>query len=167
MSWAAGTAVISNDGVYRYRLTRGEMNGPQVHWLMLNPSTADALANDQTIRKCIGFTERLGFRGFTVHNLFAVRARDPLHMKTLDDPVGPENRDYFDRMLDRATFSREMIICAWGTHGSYMQQNETALGWLESHYPKLLLCLGKTACGNPKHPLMLAYATPLTRMDGK
>ncbi len=47
-----GTAVLSADARYRYRLAR-DLNGGQddVVFLMLNPSTADADANDPTITR--------------------------------------------------------------------------------------------------------------------
>lgn len=68
-------AVLSEDGVYRYRLTRewGENLDAckRVCFVMLNPSTADASKDDPTIRKCIGFATRLGFDALEVVNLFA------------------------------------------------------------------------------------------------
>lgn len=55
-------AQISSDGLYRYSLTRhwgtpNESSDPLV-FLMLNPSTADGLRDDPTIRRCIGFAKR-------------------------------------------------------------------------------------------------------------
>jgi hypothetical protein len=35
-----------------------EFELPRLGFIMLNPSTADAAVNDQTIRKCIGFAKR-------------------------------------------------------------------------------------------------------------
>jgi hypothetical protein len=44
------SAVISDDGVYRYQLTRTwDPESPELAWIMLNPSTADALADDPTV----------------------------------------------------------------------------------------------------------------------
>lgn len=48
---------------YRYKLKR-QVN-PDVEsivlWVMLNPSTADDMTDDPTIRKCKGFTEMLAY----------------------------------------------------------------------------------------------------------
>lgn len=53
MSTAQGTAVLSSDDQYRYRLTRTWAAASPVTFVMLNPSTADASADDPTIRRCI------------------------------------------------------------------------------------------------------------------
>ena len=53
------TAVISDDGLYRYRLERvWDDARPALPFVMLNPSTADALVDDPTIRRCVGFAPR-------------------------------------------------------------------------------------------------------------
>lgn len=50
------SAIISECGLYRVRLERDlGRAGPAVAILGVNPSTADATANDATIRKDIGF----------------------------------------------------------------------------------------------------------------
>jgi hypothetical protein len=44
------SAVLSVDGLYRYRLSRAWGRGPSLAFIMLNPSTADAGIDDPTIR---------------------------------------------------------------------------------------------------------------------
>ena len=52
-------ARMSADGRYRFLLTRRTGFGEKkVMFLMLNPSTADAVQNDATIRRCMGFASR-------------------------------------------------------------------------------------------------------------
>jgi hypothetical protein len=75
-------AVLSDCGLYRYVLTR--QVGPQnriITFIMLNPSTADAVKNDQTIRKCIGFARLWECGRLVVVNLFAFRTTDPAEMR--------------------------------------------------------------------------------------
>ena len=67
-------ANISADGVYRYYLLRlwdGDDYGDKCTFIMLNPSTADHMVDDPTIRRCVGFAEREGCTGLEVVNLFA------------------------------------------------------------------------------------------------
>ena len=75
------TATISPCGSYRYTLTRdlGLAMKPKrpCLFVMLNPSTADALMDDRTIRRCKGFATREGCTSLTVVNLFAFRATNP------------------------------------------------------------------------------------------
>lgn len=77
---------------------------------MLNPSTADALIDDATIRKCIGFAERWGYGGIDVINLFALRSRDPLGILTEPFPAKPE---YMSHLFDAIKKSK-LLIAAWG-----------------------------------------------------
>ena len=71
------SAVISDCGRYRYRLERHGLSGAgAVAWIMVNPSTADATTDDATIRKVVGFSERMGAGWLIVGNKFAYRATD-------------------------------------------------------------------------------------------
>lgn len=124
-------------------------------FVMLNPSTANALKDDHTIRKCIGFAKRWG--GFTrldVVNLFSYRSRDPLHLKSTAGAEGdPENLRF---VLEHAQ-AAAMVVCAWGVHGQLRDRGEAVRKRLaedvELHH------LGLTGGGQPTHPLMLSYAT--------
>lgn len=76
-------AVISPDGVYRYRLDRElptqlETRSRTVCFVMLNPSTADADQDDPTIRRCLGFAETWGYDKLVVVNLFGYPQRRPV-----------------------------------------------------------------------------------------
>jgi hypothetical protein len=160
------SAVISECGKYRYSLERGMPGFRAMHWIMLNPSTADANTDDPTIRKCVGFARHHGCARITVHNLFAVRATDPREMLKHSDPVGPENWMHVEKMLKGASIANERVICAWGSHGKFMDQDETVMGWIENANIKPL-CFGYCSNGTPRHPLMLAYSTPMAMYKGR
>ena len=108
-----------------------------------------------------------------VVNLFAVRATDPKDMKAANDPVGPDNMghikdaiQYVNSSVHLSEHGSESVICAWGAHGSYMDQDETVLGWIESE-GGIPFCLGETKAGFPKHPLYLPSDAMCIRYTGR
>jgi hypothetical protein len=122
---------------------------------MLNPSTADARADDATIRKCVALCRLWEFGELQVVNLFALRATDPRELAKTLDPVGPLNR----AAVERAVSGSALVVCAWGTLGGYMRQDEAVFGSIKtSCEPK---CLGVTQAGYPRHPLYVPYSTRL------
>lgn len=167
-------AFISDCGKYRYQLSRTwEPEKAVATFIMLNPSTADGTQDDPTIRKCLGFARQWGCRGLRVVNLFAFRATKPRDMLAADDPVGPDNHDSVLRAVDAAAHLHSgwggpsgPVVCAWGTHGSFMDQDETVLGWLDTVTVRPQ-ALGLTKDGHPKHPLYVPYSATLIRYAGR
>ncbi len=141
-------AILSEDGLYRYWLTRvWDETKPVMAFIMLNPSKADHHTNDPTVRECMSIARRWHYGGITVGNLFAWRATHPTNMMSADvtDPVGPENDDY----LLRISADHNMIICAWGTNGGYRGRDKAVMDLLN----RTVHCLGLTKKGFPFHPL--------------
>lgn len=150
-------AVVSADGLYRYRLDRYWGTTPPMPFVMLNPSTADAEIDDPTIRRCMGFARREGAGGIIVCNLYGFRATDPAELWKADDPDGPGNEDAL-RELARWAFSvRVPIVCAWGTYGGY---NNRPIVMLQQSGARLV-CLGRTKGGHPRHPLYVRADQPM------
>ena len=156
------SATVSACGRYRYALERSTgIAGPNLGWLMLNPSTADASLDDPTIRKVVGFTRRAGYGVAIVVNLFAWRATDPRDLHTEigragGDPEGPEN---CAAVMQAAAIS-DAVVCAWGASRGARYQSRRVLEWLTEHpreEPIRLVCLGTTKTGAPLHPLMPSY----------
>lgn len=148
--------MIDATGRYRYVLRRAwDTSKTAVLWIMLNPSTADATTDDPTIRRCLAFAKAWGCGEMTVVNLFALRATDPralrIHPAMFNqtsylDVVGPDN----DEHLLREAEVHEMIVAAWGSHGTLHNRGDDV---------RELLCgeamwtLGLTKSGQPRHPL--------------
>ena len=160
------SAVLSPCGVYRYRLDRDTglfADGPQVCWIMVNPSTADAETDDATIRKVRGFTERMGYNRLIVGNIFAFRATDVRQLKAADDPVGPENHLHLAAMIEAA----DRVVFAWGASGKMPPQwhdQFLLVSTLVSGQPeKGPFAFGRCNDGHPRHPLMTPYQQPLER----
>lgn len=79
-SWdgSSSGAKLSPDGHYRYLLWRvWDAERPLCGWIMLNPSRADAAADDPTLRRCRRFSLDWGFGGLLAGNLFAWRTAHP------------------------------------------------------------------------------------------
>lgn len=147
------TADLSDDGRYRYRLTRRWADGDAwATFVMLNPSTADATEDDPTIRRCVSFAKREGCSALQVVNLFAYRATDPRELKRVADPVGPDN----DAWLSRALGTPALRIAAWGAHG-----RPDRVVVVKSFAVPGLHALGVTKDGHPRHPLYLRADAPL------
>lgn len=146
------SAVLSDCKTYRYSLVREWDTGPRALWIMLNPSTADALTDDPTIRRCIGFSKSLGMGSLEVVNLFAFRATDPDDMAAAKargvDIVGPGN----DATINEASKRAAHVIAAWGADKLAPMRSVLMRTLVKPHQ---LLALGKTKSGAPKHPLYL------------
>ncbi|WP_040677240.1 DUF1643 domain-containing protein [Rhizobium mesoamericanum] len=144
------SAVFSRCGCYRYRLERQwDPSKEAVGFLMLNPSTADALSTDPTLRRCIAFAKSWGFGGLVVGNLFALRSSNPRLIYEQADPVGPQN----DRYLRGMSESCDRILCAWGRHGVHLDRASKVCGMLA---PSKLYALKFTSDGHPSHPLYIS-----------
>lgn len=156
-------AVVSACGRYRYHLWRQWAEGPAALWVMLNPSTADASADDPTIRKCVGFARRWGCGRIDVVNLFALRATDPHELTRVQDPVGPRNAAALRDVLRGR--GESLLIAAWGAgsrvRGKALESRARRFRDEVGHLR--FFCLGTTKGGQPRHPLMPAYSTPLQR----
>lgn len=168
-------ALISSCGMWRYTLWRTwDPQKPRVVWIMCNPSTADAYADDPTIRKCCGFSRRWDAGGIVVINVCALRSPDPKALMVVAghvpgfavpghlDAVGPMNRAVIRTVLSSAPGRRAVV--AWGdalprSLGVVAQElvieQARELG-------VTLMCLGRTQKRRePRHPLMLGYDTTL------
>lgn len=152
MSMQAG-ARLSPDGRYRWVLWRRWGTGPEVTFIGLNPSTADASHDDPTLRRCLGFARRMGAGGVTVVNLFGLRATDPRALREAEDPVGPHNLE----AIEQAVGGAWRVVAAWGNGGALHGQDRVVRALL----PAGTWCLGVTERGQPRHPLYLRRDTPL------
>lgn len=152
---------------YRYTLWRDwselfcdDAKDGFVQFIGLNPSTADEVQDDPTIRRCIGFAKVWGYGALCMTNLFAFRATDPNVMKASGAPVGewsiPAGRriEKNNEMIIKIAKEAAIVVCAWGTHGKFMDRGADVLHMLKLN-GITPLHLGLTSGGFPKHPLYL------------
>jgi hypothetical protein len=161
--WPDGTlarAWFDDSRRYRYRLERDFQPGMlsavtpvsrTVTFIMLNPSTADALKNDPSVARCSAFAKRWGYARLIVVNLFALRSTDPRALRCDADPVGPKN----DLAIKQANLDSLLTIAAWGVHGVERNRRDIDVIRALDDAGRFLHCLGRTKDGHPKHPLYL------------
>lgn len=155
-------ATFSPDRAYRYHLWRA-WDAPYTHrcvFIGVNPSTAGETDNDHTISKEVGFAKRWGFGGIDKVNLFGLVSTDVTGLLRAEDPVGPENDEHLRAVCESAS----RIVLAWGSHKPKVRALVKArlkqLAWIYSARSEIVT-FGYNDDGTPKHPLMLAYTTPV------
>lgn len=156
-----GDAIISDDGRYRYGLSRtwGHVLDSHALFIMLNPSTADADLDDPTIRRCIGFAKREGCSGLKVVNLYAFRSTDPDALWTVDDPIGPDNDSVIATCVAAAAAQSAPVIAAWGAHPFVSPHRVYRVKQMWGMDRATVL--GFTKEGAPRHPLYVKGDAPL------
>ena len=164
-------AVLDESRTYRYELTR-DIEGMHtervwakpVVFVMLNPSTADESENDPTIRKCMGYAERWGYKKLVVVNLFGYRTPSPKALKQAYQAginvEGPDNGEHILKAIHEA---RE-VVCGWGNNGTI---GNMGIKTLKMMYGQGILpcCLKVSKMRQPYHPLYLKWEQELMEMD--
>jgi hypothetical protein len=141
-------AEFSECGKYRYVLSRiWDETKPMAMCIGLNPSTANGVKDDHTIRLLIKYIGQLGFGGFYMCNVYALISSKPEVLTSSPDPVA--NNAHW---LNVTAFKSQTIIFCWG---SFSQAE-----WRGKQLAKLFpdaKCFGKTANGSPWHPRHMGY----------
>ncbi|MGW2827213.1 DUF1643 domain-containing protein [Streptomyces sp. NPDC001443] len=146
-------AVISDCGQYRYLLVRQWQNtGPTAVFVLLNPSTADGVSDDATSRHCIRYARSWGCGSLLIVNLYGWRATKPLELRTVADPVGPENDAFLYAAAATAEDSGGPLVGGWGTHA----RPDRIAAVLALPHMRRLGALEVTRLGQPHHPLRLS-----------
>jgi hypothetical protein len=149
------------DGVYRYCLwRRWNLNQPIMGWVMLNPSTANAKEDDQTLRKCMGFARKHDHGGVILVNLFAFMERDPQKLRMVKERVGPET----DRYILWTCAVADLVVAGWGACRFANEQARHVRKLVEGT-GTTIRCVGQTKNGQPRHPLHPSYSSPIQALS--
>lgn len=144
-------AILSPDGNLRYVLTRRWGRGQDVHqtvnFIMCNPSTADEVSDDATLKRCMGFTQRWGYHRLIVTNVHPFRSR---YVSALQNAVlSAQEWATNDRYIRAAADASALVVAGWGSgppegpvRRAFVQLGDTSLH-----------CLGTNRDGRPRHPL--------------
>jgi len=160
------SAILSPCRAYRYQLHRNvDIFGLKTFaYFGINPSTADEGRDDKTVKRWIGFTIRNKGKDFFVGNIYAYRVTDVNQLADIEDSVGPDNDYHIDDIIEKS----DVLVACWGSRDKLPDQLhpriEQVLAKLHAS-SKPVMCFGLTKTGDPKHPLMLSYDTPLIKMD--
>ena len=161
----AATTVFSVNDRYRYALRRNVKNlasntpkraTSKCLFVMLNPSTANEVQDDPTVRRCMVYAARWGYETLLVANIFAYRSPHPAAIYQLaterdGDPIGPDN----DQAISELAVQANRVICAWGNDGSLRCRGDKVHELL-ANLSVIPYALGVTKIQKqPSHPLYL------------
>jgi hypothetical protein len=161
---SASEALLSSDGCYRWWLRRrlGAGEGCLL-FIGLNPSRADRKRDDPTLRRLIAFTRQWGYRELLVLNLFARISPTPAALLRVKDPIGGQNDVVLKRWLNHWSLTPGIDLwCGWGVNGARLDRAQIVLARIQRLLPNRRrsvpdsphpLMLGRTASGQPRHPL--------------
>jgi hypothetical protein len=161
---------FSDCGLYRYRFEQALGSSREIcAFILLNPATPPGVqrSDHQTRDRCYKFAasdRRYGT--FVVVNLFAYREPERRKLRTIGDPVGPDN----DRAIERA--AREVaerggsLICAWGNDGLLHDRDLDVMALL-ARLPVEPMAFAVTMEGAPHHPSRLPAPLVLRPYRGR
>jgi len=142
--WILARFLVMNASIAINFDASGDSEKPTLAFIMLNPSTADEVEDDPTIRRCVGYAEDWGYGELIVGNLYAYRTSDPEELNKVENPIGPKNDQHLENIYDEA----DKVVVAWGQtrlSGIARQRSQSLL--------VLLYALDTTKHGHPNHPL--------------
>ena len=154
-------AVLSKNTRHRYLLTRHTGANMRlsrlVNFIVLNPSTADAVDDDSTIRRCRKFAQSWGFDMMAVTNLWSYRTKNPGELFAAL-PFSPQIDSRNLAVVKLVARTANLTVVAYGNKGGRDQRDEHILDILEEVRvdPKALRV---TAAGFPGHPLYVPANT--------
>lgn len=150
-------AVISEDRLYRYLLTRTFSEGEGIClFLGAYPTFADAVADDPVVLRCMEVAAFRGYREVWLAGAFAWRTATAAALANVVDPVGPQN----DACLLQAASRANTIICAWGSDASLRNRDTEVLALLRGQ-GHVIHHLGLAPGDHPKSPLAVSKRSPI------
>jgi len=154
-------AVLDADRRHRFLLWRFWNDAPRMLFIGLNPSTANELTDDPTVRRLCSFAQAWGYGGLYACNLYSFITPYPKELL-------PETRHH-GANTPAIQMSLKLVVltvCGWGDGIKNVMRGEQRVQavceLLESP-----MCFGLTTSGNPKHPLYLPGDAKLVEYQQK
>lgn len=152
-------AVFDHTNRYRFLLWRLWDERPRVLFVGLNPSTANELSDDPTVRRLMRFAESWDYGGFYLCNVFGYCTAYPEEL-------------FSSQALHKANkpailMANSLTVASVAMWGDGIEKVENGRSIAE-HIKELVapsFCFGLTQKGNPKHPLYLPNDAELVELE--
>ena len=155
----SGAYFSDSDRRFRYALWRiWQPSGDKLLFIGLNPSTANDIKDDPTIRRLIGLAKSWGFGGIFAGNLFSLVTANPYalwHNPSPELPNGPN-----DTAIKRMRRLSTKVMVGWGNEGRNAGTRPKEVLALIGNP---VYCIKKTKVGEPIHPLYMPMASQLIK----
>ncbi len=142
-------AVLDHTRSYRFLLWRFWDERPRVLFCGLNPSTANELEDDATVKRWFSFAKAWGYGGLYAVNLYPFITPHP---EELVMPSCFHKANY--PAIKMASSLSALTVACWGD-GIKKVGGEDVANHVREKYLNEPMCFGLTQSGNPKHPLYL------------
>lgn len=152
-------ALFTDYRKFRYALWRiWERTGDYLLFIGLNPSTANDIKDDPTVRRLVGLAKSWRFGGLFVGNLFSLVTPNPteLFLSSCVEQMNGPNDAAIKRMRELSTFA----MVGWGNEGQYAGKKPEAV---LSLLGEPVYCIKTNKTGEPIHPLYSPLSSKLTR----
>jgi hypothetical protein len=153
------SGALFSDSTRRFRYALWRVWQPTGHRLLfigLNPSTANDIKDDPTIRRLVGFAKAWGFGGLLVGNLFSLVTADPRILWFSSSPELPKGPN--DVAIKQMREHSSMVFVGWGNEG---RNAGTRPKEVLALLGEPVFCLKTTRLGEPSHPLYLPLSSEL------
>lgn len=141
---------------YRYVLwRRWNTELPMLSIIGLNPSTANEISDDPTIKRVCAIAKNNGFGGIYMLNLFAWVTAYPDELLKCPDPVADN-----DRWLRKVADLSAEVVFAWG---NFKEAQDRAKQVTSMFQNAKALHINKN--GSPKHPLYCRADSKLIKFN--
>lgn len=155
-------ACFSEDRTHRFYLYRKWREGNGVAFLMLNPSIADEMILDPTLRRCKQFAINNGYSMMHIANVFSLVSTDPAGLKGVD--INDVHTESNWRHI--ASLAKNFpVILGFGTNVKKYHYDFVRNRIKNTLVQESTFALRITKDGLPSHPLYLPYTCNPVQYD--
>lgn len=153
----SGAVFSDSNRRFRYALWRfWQPSDDKLLFIGLNPSTANDIKDDPTIRRLIGFAKSWGFGGIFAGNLFSLVTANPDVLWHSSSPEQPNDPN--DTAIKRMSKLSTKVMVGWGNEGRNAGTRPKEVLALVG---EPVFCIKTTMAGEPGHPLYMPLSSQL------